>query len=93
MTDVMVSIRLPKKLLEELQNTARKNHYMDLSEAVRSILRQKWEENADPLSYEVGKLRQIIKEELKRNIAEKSEQRLVEELRKIRENIRDEMQK
>ncbi len=42
MNDVMVTIRLPKSFLLELKESAKKNHFLDLSEHVRSIIRKKW---------------------------------------------------
>lgn len=91
MSDVLISARVPASLVLELKEFSQKNHYMDLSEAVRSILRRKWEEHSDPLAYEVGQLRRSIQDELKKGIAEKSEQLLVEELKKIGERIKDEI--
>ena len=37
----IVSIRVPKTLTELLKKFAMKNHYMDVSEVVRTILRKK----------------------------------------------------
>src|SRR3989338_9747533 len=91
-TDVLVTVRLPVSLLEELKILVQMQHYMDASEAIRSILRQKREQYSDPLTYEVRQLSSSIQEELKRGIARKSEQRLVEELKKIREKIKEELE-
>jgi len=44
MADVMVTIRLPDTLLEELKNLAKEQHYVDLSELIRSVLRRKFEQ-------------------------------------------------
>ncbi|MBN2454496.1 hypothetical protein JXB11_03035 [Candidatus Woesearchaeota archaeon] len=90
MTDMLVSVRLPGSLLEELKNFVRKNHYLDISEALRAILREKWEAYSDPYAYELRELRKSITSEMKDQIAKKSEQRLIDELKKMRERIRDE---
>ena len=37
----VVSIRLPKTLVKELQTLAKENHYLDLSEQIRDVLRIK----------------------------------------------------
>ena len=42
MNDVIVSVRMPKSLAEQLREIAKRHHFMDVSEAVRSILRQKY---------------------------------------------------
>lgn len=91
MTDVMVSVRLPSSLLEELNSIVKKQHYLDASEAIRGILRQKFEEQSDPLKHELAQIRLSIQSELKRSIAKKSEERIIEEMKKIREKIRDEL--
>lgn len=41
MNDTIVSIRLPTTLIQELKDLAKKNHYMDFSEQLRDIIRQK----------------------------------------------------
>ena len=42
MNDVIVSVRMPKGLSEELKQLAKHDHFMDVSEAVRSILRHQF---------------------------------------------------
>lgn len=91
-TDVLVTVRLPASLVEELKLLGQKHHYMDTSETIRSVLRRKWEQYSDPLAYEVRQLRASIEEELKRGIARKSEQRIVDELKKVRDKIREELE-
>ncbi len=39
--NTVVSIRIPKSLLEELQELAKENHYLDLSEQIRDVIREK----------------------------------------------------
>jgi Arc/MetJ-type ribon-helix-helix transcriptional regulator len=89
MPDSLVSIRLPKSLAEELNLLVKKDHYMDASEAIRSMLREQFERYSDPYAYELKELRDSITKELKEQIARKSEQRIVDELKKIKEHIRD----
>ncbi len=40
MNDVIVSVRMPKGLTEELRGLIERNHFMDMSEAIRSIVRK-----------------------------------------------------
>jgi Arc/MetJ-type ribon-helix-helix transcriptional regulator len=89
MPDSLVSIRLPKSLVGELGNVVQAEHYMDVSEAVRSILREQFERYSDPYAYELKELRESITKEMKEQIARKSEQRIVDELKKIKEKIRN----
>ena len=89
--DAMVSVRLPRSLVTALKAVAAQNHYLDQSEAIRSILRQKMAESSNPVAHELRELRSSIHDELKRGIARKSEERLMQEMKKIREKIRDEL--
>jgi len=41
MADKLVSIRMPNPLITELKSLVKKNHYLDLSEELRSIIRQR----------------------------------------------------
>ena len=42
MNDSVVTVRMPKGLVEDLNKLIEKQHYMDLSEAIRSILRKEY---------------------------------------------------
>lgn len=39
--DATISVRLPSTLIKELKQIATGNHYLDLSEQIREIIRQK----------------------------------------------------
>jgi len=41
-TDIIVSIRMPYSLANELKRLAKSAHFMDTSEEIRSIVRQKF---------------------------------------------------
>lgn len=41
MPDSVVSVRMPESLLEELRKVSAEQHYMDLSESVRNLVRRK----------------------------------------------------
>jgi hypothetical protein len=89
--DIIVSARMPSSLLDELKEYSHKNHYMDISEAIRGILRHKWDSSSDPLSFQVGKIQRTLEEDIRKGIARKSEQLLVEELKKIQEKMKNEL--
>lgn len=84
----LVSIRIPETLLKDLQNLAQKNHFLDVSEQVRSIVRNKWQEAQDPYAYQIKKLRNEISTALNKGTEVKSQERLLKELEKIRDSIR-----
>ncbi|MBW2965046.1 ribbon-helix-helix domain-containing protein [Candidatus Woesearchaeota archaeon] len=83
----LVSVRMPKSLFLQLNSLAEKNHYLDVSEQVRSIVREKWQEAKDPQAYQIGKLRKEIAGALKKKTAEDAQDRLVKELERIRDSI------
>ena len=84
----MVSIRMPRSLLEELKKLKATMHFMDLSEELRSIVREKYLESKDPYLYEVKKLRQEIFNELQDKYLKKARKRVIEELNKIKKEIK-----
>jgi len=61
MTEVLVSVRVPSSLLEELKQIAESQHFLDTSEALRSIIRQRWHREENPMMYEID----LIKAELR----------------------------
>jgi len=84
--DIMISVRMPIELYRKLKEWEKSNHYIDTSEAIRSILRKKYTEMKNPL---IGELRGI-----KKMIVQKMEQdpqtkviREIEELRKLLEGL------
>ncbi len=60
MSDHVVSVRMPSSLVSELKNLAEKNHYMDVSEEIRSILREKWMEHKDPYSSQLVAIKESV---------------------------------
>ena len=83
----LVSIRMPKSLFLELQKLAEKNHFLDVSEQLRSIVRDRWQEAKDPQAYHIRKLRQEISDVLGKKTEEKAQQQLISELERIKEGL------
>lgn len=83
----LVSVRMPKSLFLELNTLADKNHYLDVSEQVRSIVREKWQEAKDPQAYQISRLRKEIAGALKTKSAEDAQEQLLKELERIRNSI------
>lgn len=90
MNDIMVSIRMPKSLASELRLLAKTQHFLDLSEEVRSIVRQKWAFHANPELFEVKKLRESIGDEIKRKSTLKVQEEVTKELEKIKSQLKKE---
>ena len=60
MPDQIVSVRMPASLIVELKELADRNHFLDVSEEIRSLLREKWQESKDPYSLKLLAIRQNI---------------------------------
>jgi len=83
----LVSIRMPKSLFIELQKLSEKNHYLDVSEQVRGIVRDKWQEAKDPQTYQIKKLRKDITQAVKNKTEESAQRQLIQELERIKEGL------
>ncbi|MFH1053197.1 MAG: hypothetical protein V1740_02155 [Candidatus Woesearchaeota archaeon] len=88
MNDVIVSIRIPESLLNKLKEQAEKDSYMDISEEIRSIVRNKWLFFQQPELMEIKKLRKDISDQLKEKREKSIMREVVKELNKIREEIK-----
>lgn len=83
----IVSVRMPASLVKTLKDLAQKNHFMDLSEELRFIVKQKMIEQIDPFSFQIQKL----KDEIRDGVSKKSQMdrtRFVEELAKVLDEIK-----
>ncbi|MBW2970701.1 hypothetical protein KY320_00920 [Candidatus Woesearchaeota archaeon] len=62
---------MPKILNEQLKKAAEKRHYLDTSELVRSLVREHWLAQQSPVLHEIHKLREELREEIRRGLSEK----------------------
>lgn len=69
---MIVSLRVPSELLTQTRKIANKKQYLDISELVRYIIRQEWQSSKDPIRYEIQRLRQELKEEIRRGKIEET---------------------
>lgn len=83
MKDVMISVRVPSGLVKELKELTEKNHYMDLSEHIRAIIREKSMQFAEPYRYELSKMREQMENRISSNKAIEEKKKLMEELKNI----------
>jgi len=87
MNDVMVSIRMPEGLLLRLRRLAEQEQFMDVSEEVRSIVRKRWMQFTNPELFELKRLREDIKEEVRRKSSKRIAEEVNNELERIKEMI------
>jgi len=88
MNDVMVSIRMPKGLVEELRDLAVKNHYMDLSDEIRQVIKQKCLANMEPYKHELSKVRESLEKEIVTKKVVEDKEKLISELKKIIDELK-----
>jgi metal-responsive CopG/Arc/MetJ family transcriptional regulator len=82
MSDIIVGVRMPKRLLLALKNVSEKRNFLDTSEAVRSIVRQQWQQATKP---ELRK-KSFTKE---KEIKEIERKRLLEKIRKLSDELKE----
>lgn len=89
MKDVMISVRVPSSLVKELKELTEKNHYMDLSEHVRAIIRAKSMQYVEPYRYELSKMRKEMEQNISSTKAIEEKKKLVEELKTIIKELKE----
>lgn len=89
MKDVMISVRVPSGLLKELKDLTEKNHYLDLSEHTRAIIREKSMQYVEPYKYELSKMRDQMEKKISDNKALEEKKKLVEELKDIIKGLKE----
>jgi Arc/MetJ-type ribon-helix-helix transcriptional regulator len=85
----IVSIRLPKPLIEELNRLKEKEHFLDVSELIRSVVRKKWLEHSEPEAFQVKKLREEVTGLMKDRKKKFEDQELIEEFERLKQMIRE----
>jgi Arc/MetJ-type ribon-helix-helix transcriptional regulator len=92
--ETMVSIRIPSSLVKELKNISEKDHYKDLSELIRYVVRKKSLSYLDPAAAEMKKIKENIfknqKYQEKFAEKEKNKEKILNELRKLTEELKNE---
>lgn len=89
MKEVLVSVRMPSSMIHGLRGKADRHHFLDVSEAVRSIVRKNWMRHASPELFELRQLRNQIGTAL----LEKSRKRLQQEINRELASIRDSLKR
>ncbi|MBS3119884.1 hypothetical protein J4475_03610 [Candidatus Woesearchaeota archaeon] len=85
MNEVLLSLRIPESLARELAALIKQKHFMDLSDEVRSIIRDQWIISQDPLRGEI----QELKRTLTTRLGEKKQQELMADVNRLREELRE----
>jgi hypothetical protein len=81
--DRIVSVRMPHALFEKLNLLAKEQHYLDVSECLRSITRKRCLELVAPYSLELAQLRADLSNALTHKEDARKKEQLLKDLRKI----------
>jgi Arc/MetJ-type ribon-helix-helix transcriptional regulator len=90
LNDVSVSVRMPKSMVDELKALAKEHYFLDLSEEIRSIVRQEWIKHTSPELFQLKKMRESIEKEIKMKSRMRIQQEVNKELEKIRMQLKKE---
>ena len=90
MNDVMATIRMPRSMAQQLRELAKRRHFLDISEEVRSIVRQKWISLTSPELFELKKLRENIEHQIRQSASKKINEEVARELEKIKASLKKE---
>lgn len=91
MKDAMISVRIPSSLVQELKELAEENHFLDLSEQIREIIRIKCSTQLEQSKSQLqSQTRQTPRKENKSESSNEKE-KLMQNLQAILEQLKKEM--
>ena len=85
--DTIVSVRMPQPLFDKLHSLSGDQHYLDVSECLRSITRKRCLELAAPYAFELQQLRQELSHALTNKEETQKKDQLLKDLRKILQEL------
>jgi Arc/MetJ-type ribon-helix-helix transcriptional regulator len=88
MKDTLVSIRMPEGLAKDLEQQSQQEHFLDLSEFIRSVVRKEWLRQTNPQLAELQSLRKKVEDELTKVTEERIHKEVSHELKKIYEQLK-----
>lgn len=93
--ETMISIRLPSSLIKELKNIVEKDHYKDLSELIRYVVRKRSLGFLEYYTVDSKKLKESImkNEKIQEKIIEKqkNKEKILNELKRLTEELKNEL--
>ncbi len=85
-TTSIVSLKIPVALYELLEQKTKEEHYLDVSEAVKSIIRKKYLETNNP-DARINKLREEIMKKLETKVNSDVQEKVIDELLSIKKML------
>jgi Arc/MetJ-type ribon-helix-helix transcriptional regulator len=83
MADVVIAVRVPRTLVAELKERTEQDHFADLSEQLRSIIRRGCLKYTNPVTHEIKELKEQLKEELRKETGELKTEELLAALKDL----------
>ena len=90
--DKIVTVRMPQALFEKLGALAKEQHYLDVSECLRSITRRRCLNLTTPYSLELGQLRNELSAAFSHKEQDQKKDQRKEQLLKDLKNILKELE-
>ena len=84
MAKTIVSIRMPKNLINKAKQIAQSQNYLDVSEFVRSVVRKQYLRSKDPIAYELKTLQINLQRDFKTASEAKQREWLLKQLEQLR---------
>jgi hypothetical protein len=88
--DRIVSVRMPYALFDKLQALSKREHYLDISECLRSVTRKRCLELSAPYSLELATLRTDLSRAMSQKEDAKRKEQLLTDLRRILGELEEE---
>lgn len=85
MADTVIAVRMPRSLIAELRERTEHDHYSDLSEQVRSIVRRGCLKYTNPVTHEIKELKEQLKTELLKEQAAGNSQTILQKVKELLE--------
>lgn len=89
---VIVSVRIPSTLVKKLKIILEKEDFMDLSEAIRSIIRNKWIIDNKSEKFVIDRSNTKIRNELLQKCMQITQDKMLTELKNLQRNVNNELE-
>jgi len=90
MNDVIVSVRMTSSMAEQLRLLAKTRHFLDISEEIRTIVREKAPSYLSPYNAQVKRIVDDLRKEIRLDRETEKRQALISNLKNLLEELQDE---
>jgi Arc/MetJ-type ribon-helix-helix transcriptional regulator len=89
--EVLVTLRIPISLIHALDERAKTEHYKDLSELIRSIVRKRTLQYVDPYTQELKAIKDKLFSSQELQAKEKKKEKIMNDIKKLAEELHNEL--